>query len=351
MPEAGSFFVFWLFFYGKKKYLDKVRRYLAEPKSNPLPGWIITDNIQPFVQYFLLVLNQVSNKNTQQPFFVSLLADWKGLSYSGLQLLNKVSGVGLQAQTYTYKKKIMAEKVKKLTEETCKSRANVCWFDNFNVSWRNKSTQHSTQSTNVTNWTVFGTQFLPNLKSTLKLQVKNDGEILSAVPFYLPEDSQSLITTFALSYKQVSYSTCFVTKHNVYNFPYDLSLKRTPTVDKKKIHLYKEAGKLTNYLSLDLQPFNSASNRGLQKDMLQVRKFIQTTSLDHYQPYIFDQNIYPRVVKVIFLVISNFHFSSSSFLLCYFLNYFIYYTLFKLNNVVLTLYFYSLVPFEQELFG
>ena len=274
--------------------------FLEDPTTNFLPKTIIIDNIQRFVQYFLLVLNQVSNKNTQQGFYVSLLADWKGLIKSGMHLLHKASGVGLDSQTYALKKKKIADEVYKMTVDTCQTVVTVGWFDNFNISWRNKSAKHSTQPTNVTNWTVFSAQFLPTSKNTLKLETYEDDQLLPALPHTLPSDTNHLLTSFANQYKQVSYSSCFIIENKVYNFPYDLSLKYTPDVDKKKIKIYKEAGKLTNYLSLDLQPFNSASNTGLQKDLLCVREYIQNTSPEHYQPYIFDQNIYPRVVKVLF---------------------------------------------------
>lgn len=100
------------------KWTVETRRRLEKKE---LPRW---------AHQLINTINMISQKNSQQSFYHTLLADWKGLSGSGVILFSRM-GAMLHDKRYQWRKRDQAETERALSQDVLKNLQPVIWVDNF----------------------------------------------------------------------------------------------------------------------------------------------------------------------------------------------------------------------------
>lgn len=114
-----------------------------------------------FQQWLLLHLYHLSQKNTRQLFYLTLVAEWKGLASGGLNIFGKGRSM-LPAKTYRRHKKLqLAEQTEKIIH-VLRSRPYVLWIDNYNKdAYARHVPQVGQSGYSIGNWTALA---LSNLR-------------------------------------------------------------------------------------------------------------------------------------------------------------------------------------------
>jgi hypothetical protein len=104
---GGLLFEHWFYENGKKSLYDWA---CEEEVQNENMIWspqlckqLLKVEVPRWAYSVLCNLNSISQKNTEQLFYVSLLCEWKGMSWTGLDILGKMGGALLSKQHHTMK--------------------------------------------------------------------------------------------------------------------------------------------------------------------------------------------------------------------------------------------------------
>ncbi|MCP5015992.1 MAG: hypothetical protein GY938_12090 [Ketobacter sp.] len=251
-----------------------------------------------FSQFLLLALAQVSNKNSQQRFFLGLVAEWKGLTNSGRDFLRSSTGSSLSGKTYRNLKKQLQETCVEETTKLFAQTPSVVWIDNYNPSRYWSKSQLGSRPTGVFSWTVVGFHPLPLDSADLRLLPYSGCRVTNGLPSRFPTRCVEELCGRLKNFTQLTFFTSFAARHQVYNFPAQLSKRHTPTVSSEQVARFKKAGKLDDFHNFEFLRHNTASNVGLFRDLLWLQNTLQNARPDTYQLLVVDENIYKRVVKV-----------------------------------------------------
>jgi len=292
-------FEFWYCFFAKPRFRPTSFNLVDLSFVLPYPaGEIVDKNRVPFVKFLLGTLQQVSNKNTQQLFYLTLIADFRGLTSGGKDFLKHTSGLVLSSKVYGQKKKAAAAICAAKTTQLFVDKPGVFWMDNFNPSWAFNTVELGQRKTEVMRWTVAGFTTLPLTWNDLRLKQRPDGHVYNGLPQNFPMECVELLFNEINNLPTLNSQTTFTSTHNVTSFPFDLSAQFTPTVSQQTVDDFREAGKLSSYFPVTINKFDSSSHTSLYQDLMWYKGFCDMDRSDKYFLLITDQNLYVRIVKV-----------------------------------------------------
>lgn len=99
----------------------------AHIRKVEVPRWVMS---------VLTSTNHISQKNTAQLFYPSLVLEWKGLSRSGMDIYATL-GASLTTKQYLSMKSTLADREKAISSQILTTMNPVIWVDNFSKVYSN----------------------------------------------------------------------------------------------------------------------------------------------------------------------------------------------------------------------
>jgi hypothetical protein len=129
---GGQLFLSWFEENGKKSIRERVEEEEAKDGkwSEALRLVIRAVEVPRWVMSVICTANCVSQKNTRQLFYPSLVLEWKGLSRTGMDIYAHL-GAALQAKQYLKMKKELARTEKEVSRKIFDTKNPVVWADNY----------------------------------------------------------------------------------------------------------------------------------------------------------------------------------------------------------------------------
>lgn len=257
--------------------------------------------------WLLKGLKDISNRNTSQLFWLTLVLVNKGLSVSGLALSSKLNFT-LHPSTYQEKYSLQIKNTISFQEHEIRHNSHVWWIDNYNKSYGQAFYRMTIGAVQQLNWTGWAASISSGF-SLKKLQLHRsiNGELYPILPdhFITYENRiflKDIINQFwhcenGLS-SQLTKSFCLV--HNITCVP----LRPTTTgpgvfkEDLNRLDLHLDG--LTNFRPMSLFKENVASEKGMATVLLHLQTFYQESLGKHYLTSKTDVNIFWRLYQVLF---------------------------------------------------
>ena len=137
----------------------------------------------PFSAWLLQSMYNISQKNTRQLFYPSLLAEWRGLSRNGLNLFGKMK-ILLPAKTYKrYRDGALLNQERKV-KAILKKKVFCFWVDNFNKQFRKTYIfgKEFSKPYQKIDYTAFAISEIPNPLNSKLNHILVNGSVLCAFP-------------------------------------------------------------------------------------------------------------------------------------------------------------------------
>lgn len=126
---GGQLFLSWVLENGKKSIMKWMEEENGE-WSKELRKELLRKEVPRWVMHTIVTINTISQKNTKQLFYPSLVLEWKGLSRTGMDIISHM-GHSLQAKQYLLMKHELAMQEKTKSLDILLTMNPVVWVDNF----------------------------------------------------------------------------------------------------------------------------------------------------------------------------------------------------------------------------
>lgn len=305
---GGKLFEFWFFMFGKQKLWSQV---VAATKSKTTISEALQQHCwkthrERWYSWLLKGLKDISNKNTKQLFWITLVTVNRGLSNSGQELLGKFNWLLLPAVYQQHFKEQLALQVNK-SFQLLKTQPCVWWIDNYNRSFGQPFYKLLHSPLQILNWTGFGAAGCSST-STQQLLQRNPSSTMPLFPKQLNTDLQQhflhqLFSNYWNSTKYFFSTESFCETHNIYNIPLK-PWTTGPALDRNTLlQLEKEKlGTLEHFLPLSLLEWNVSSEEGLGKVLQYLQTVFEEQWKTHYTVAKVDINIFWRMYQVCLFV-------------------------------------------------
>lgn len=240
-------------------------------------------------------LNNISQKNTHQLIYTTLIMEWKGLSLSGLDIIAKL-GASISGHQYNLMKKEMAKKEHNITHNVLKKKQPIIWVDNFCKTFGNSFYNLTHGAYTAANYTAVAMLYAEH-PTDMQYIFDVDGNAIPSTSLTMlqPPACAQLLESFRQydHYQQISfYDNCMA------NNPQYVDFVVTPqhTYAHHQHYLDSPNG-LRNVRTCGMLDFNVSDQNGLVA-VLQHIHALSSTLPDQYQSIVIDPGIYWRVYQV-----------------------------------------------------
>lgn len=130
---GGQLFLSWLLENGKHSTHVWIAQEVEE-WSPALKKELMKVEVPRWVMSVVATTNNISQKNTTQLFYPSLVSEWKGLSRTGMDM-NAHMGTALHAKQYLSMKRTLSQQEKARSISILETSNPVIWVDNFSKTY------------------------------------------------------------------------------------------------------------------------------------------------------------------------------------------------------------------------
>lgn len=302
--RGGWVFEYWFSTFGKDKFWKEFMKldkddYSTEACHKLCTSMWATHKLR-WYGWLLKGLKDITNHNTSQLFWVTLVAKAKGLSNTGQDALAKL-GFCLQSKVFGRSESQQLLLQTNLVKRAFLPQSHVWWIDNYNRAYGQTFYKLSSGPMKVLNWTGWAIHRLPEHVGPLL-------RLTSSKPL-LPKNFQNYETRIFLHQIVKDFSTSegtlkpyfnssFCEQHCVYNVP----LKPYQTgphissADLATLQLHLDG--LTNFVPVELLQHNVGSDVGLGKVLRQLLWQYSFEKQKSYSLCKVDVNIFWRLYLV-----------------------------------------------------
>lgn len=266
---------------------------------------IWTNHKLPWLGWIVKGLKDISNKNTKQLFWLTLVLDNKGLSHSGQALASKLNFC-LHPKSF---QRLMTEQTglsHSANMQRLHSTPHVWWVDNYNKAYGQRFYKLNNGPQVVLNWTGWGASVAKGFsQQALKKPSRQHPEQLNLVPseLYTMANQNYIGTLIKASTAKTgvllnTLDKSFCRTHGITNVP----LKPTKTgrlvTPKDLTWMEKHNDGLTNFVPMGLIKENIASDVGLAKVLFKLRDFYDGFQGEYFSMGKVDISIFWRLSLV-----------------------------------------------------
>ncbi len=294
---GGYLFLSWFLENGKKSIREWAEG--EENWSQQLRDKIREKEVPRWIFSIVTSMKGISQKNTSQLFYTTLVLEWKGLSRTGLDLYATMGGA-LQAKQYTEMKKELTQQEKQKTMDLYLSRFFVIWVDNFSKIYCNPFLRIANGIHKDCNYTVmsfFSAKNNQNKEQNMEFTYTRAGVLISGSSWMMLTENflNNCTQSFQRfdNYAKVSYyATCYAAQLEYTEFVVSSSHHHINTPAYSDSPNGMDGMRTAGMLSA-----NISANRGLE-EVLQHIKAMANERGNVYQSVVVDPGIYWRTYKV-----------------------------------------------------
>lgn len=252
-----------------------------------------------FLGWLLRALYNISQKNSSQLFYVSLLAEWRGISRNGLDILGKMKML-LPSKTYKRYRDGALLNQKINVQSILQESTFVFWVDNFSKHFRKS---YLVNGTNVpyrsVDYTPFGISEIPNRSQISLDHVFIGPSLIRAFPAF---PSNRLFTKNMVDVVAKYDNFC---NHNLWrnssarcSQTFNIPLKLETDLDllTQEELLQGSRDGLRHFQPVQLAPFNVGTTEGLVQTINEIKRIF--VSPNKYCLGKVDIDIFWRLCKV-----------------------------------------------------
>jgi hypothetical protein len=310
-------FEYWFLIFGKSKYLKQFLKFYGTNKKLSHKRQLVINTIwtshkHRWYGWLLKGLKDISNFNTKQLFWLTLVLSNKGLSESGQLVLAKLN---FCLQPCTYQELLQEQQVLQQQESIAiiKATPHVWWVDNYNKSFGQPFYSISSGTSKLLNWTGWAASLNQTIDiNQLLLQRDESGTLLPLVPKHFEKNSQKkFIRKLMRPYRKgepwlAYYRFSFCYRNNVCTVPLKPDVTGPDVKQADLEHMKLHSDGLRNFTPISLLQYNIGSEVGLAQVLDNVHKFYGHSDDLHYVFSKTDVNIFWRIYQVIFYLLTDF---------------------------------------------
>lgn len=295
--KGGYLYEFWLFMCAGKelhKYISKLVHSDTLFGDDTLKR-IETDTKQQWYIWILKATHDISQKNTEQAFQLSLALQWKGLSTTGLELLGQ-GRVSCTKRTHKNKLTQLVEQ-QAIASKQHLQQPHIIWVDNFAKFIANPFYRLNIGAFREANYTALGISHPDNMDH-LDTDVVYDinGKIIPANTVAIFDANSLRDITTALSYYNNYSHVHFYTRSKCVRDKL-LIFPTTPDTVVANNEISSIHG-LKNFHPTEMVNADIGGNSGLMQVLQRVQDLTSREEGEQYIHLVVDVGIYWRVMKV-----------------------------------------------------
>ena len=297
-PKGGVVFEQWFFQYGKKALVRQVRPNERISQRSALWQKILSIEGPPFYVHVVETVKRLSNKNTRQLFFFTLMLDFRGLSRQSLIQFGQTD-MCLKRQTFLNLLEKHHAVIRQQNERMIIDCPGVFWYDNFSKYYGRAYVARDVDSVIQANFTAAAFSRLPeNSKNVLEenFETPPTGEYILRL-MYVDRVSEALETVGFVRPEEIEYfEVSWAVQNNIL----------TPNVNWHDLHEdddpndYTSLLGLENFVGFDVVDYNISSDNGLLHVLRDFFQMVEQQNPRRLNILKADQNIYWRLMLVSF---------------------------------------------------
>lgn len=290
---GGQLFLSWFLENGKQSMYDWATSE-TDGWSARLRAHIRAVEVPRWVMHIISSTNHISQKNTVQLFYPSLVLEWKGLSRTGMDIYATL-GASLKTKQYLDMKAVLAKTEKATSLQILATNNPVIWVDNFSKIYSNPFYRLDVGVYREANYTAMAMMYDSRVVDMQFRYIANRTLIFGCSTMMLQDCFLERVTDLfddINNYSRVEYYDTCAAQHEDY-----MNFIVSPSHENLENDVYRDSPNgMKDFRTFGMLDANISDQAGL------VKVFDYITSLlpeKKYQSLVVDPGIYWRAYRVL----------------------------------------------------